>query len=79
MYGNVDDSAASEVAFGPKLFELNPEGTVMRCKKCGYISFDKVETCSKCAASLADVSGQISGTVQKVDAPFFLASVLGDA
>lgn len=79
MYGNADDSTANEVAFGPKLFELNLEGTVMRCTKCGYISFDKVETCSKCAASLVEISEKISGTVQKVEAPAFLVSVIGVA
>ncbi len=50
----------------------------MRCLKCGYISFDKVQTCSKCAASLAEVSESISGTVLKVETPFFLASVMSE-
>ena len=49
----------------------------MRCPKCGYISFDKVESCSKCAASLAEISENILGTAQKVEAPAFLASVIG--
>jgi hypothetical protein len=43
----------------------------MRCPKCGYISFDHVETCLKCKK---DISGtvDVNGTTYHVAAPSFL-------
>lgn len=43
----------------------------MRCPKCGYISFDHVETCLKCKK---DISGKVDvvGTTYHAAAPSFL-------
>ena len=51
----------------------------MRCPKCGYISFDQEDTCGKCSASLAEISGRLAGTGVRVRESFFLASVTGQA
>jgi hypothetical protein len=51
----------------------------MRCPKCGYISFDQEETCGKCSASLAEISGRLTGTGVRVQEFFFLGSVTGQA
>ena len=52
----------------------------MRCPKCGYISFDHVETCLKCKK---DISGEVEveGTTYNAAAPSFLkvpARILSD-
>ncbi|MCJ7600373.1 MAG: hypothetical protein MUO63_02595, partial [Desulfobulbaceae bacterium] len=47
--------------------------------KCGYISFDQEEACTKCDASLAEISRSLGGTAVRVQESFFLASVLGQA
>jgi len=44
----------------------------MRCPKCGYITFDHLETCTKCRKKIAVVAEQLSGTVFKAEAPAFL-------
>ncbi len=44
----------------------------MRCPKCGYITFDHLEICTKCRKEIAAVSEQLSGTVFKAEAPAFL-------
>lgn len=44
----------------------------MRCPKCGYISFDNLETCTKCRKNIAEVSQQLSGKVCKAETPVFL-------
>jgi len=51
----------------------------MRCPKCGYISFDQEEACTKCDASLAEISRSLGGTAVRVQESFLLASVLGQA
>jgi hypothetical protein len=51
----------------------------MRCPKCGYISFDQEEACAKCDANLAEISRVLAGTAVRVQEPFFLASILGQA
>lgn len=48
----------------------------MRCPKCGYISFDRVERCGKCAHGLSEVAGQLNGTMAKVVTPGFLQPLL---
>lgn len=47
----------------------------MRCPKCGYISFDRVERCGKCANDLVAVAAQLRGPMAKVTAPAFLGAV----
>jgi hypothetical protein len=44
----------------------------MRCPKCGYISFDHLETCTKCGKDISSLIGQLTGTVFKAEAPAFL-------
>ncbi len=50
----------------------------MRCPKCGYISFDGIETCAKCTTVFSEGDRSFSGTVFKGGASFFLASVFED-
>jgi hypothetical protein len=44
----------------------------MRCPKCGYISFDHLETCPKCKKSIESPSESFHGSVYNVAAPAFL-------
>ena len=44
----------------------------MRCPKCGYITFDHLETCTKCGKNIAAESAKLSGTVFKARVPLFL-------
>ena len=48
----------------------------MRCNKCGYISFDNLDSCPKCAVSLTETATQLQGAVFQAEAPFFLGSVV---
>ncbi len=43
----------------------------MRCPKCGYISFDHVETCLKCNKAISG-SQEAEGTTYQASAPSFL-------
>lgn len=51
---------------------LQVKAKTMRCPKCGYITFDHLETCTKCKRKIAAMSEQLSGTVFKAEAPAFL-------
>jgi hypothetical protein len=44
----------------------------MRCPKCGYISFDHLETCLKCSKDVSKAASQVGGTTYNVAAPSFL-------
>ena len=44
----------------------------MRCPKCGYISFDHLETCKKCQKYIGDVGAEINGTTYNAETPLFL-------
>ncbi len=44
----------------------------MRCPKCGFISFDNVETCLKCNKDISEVSAAFEGTTFNVTTPVFL-------
>lgn len=44
----------------------------MRCPKCGYITFDHLETCTKCRKNIAAASQQMAGTIYKAETPAFL-------
>ena len=55
----------------------------MRCPKCGYISFDHLDTCGKCNKDLSVVSESFDGGLDNTKAPLFLvinseADVVGD-
>lgn len=44
----------------------------MRCSKCGYISFDHLETCKKCHKSVNQAESGLNGTVFDTAVPSFL-------
>lgn len=44
----------------------------MRCPKCGYISFDHIDTCLKCKKPIPEGASQTVGTTYNVEAPSFL-------
>ena len=44
----------------------------MRCPKCGFTSFDHLETCKKCHKALTDVAAAVNGTTYEAVAPLFL-------
>jgi uncharacterized OB-fold protein len=44
----------------------------MRCPKCGYISFDHLETCLKCKKEIKSAADAVSGSVFNVVTPVFL-------
>lgn len=44
----------------------------MRCPKCGFISFDHLETCKNCQKPLDDLLATISGTTYDAAPPMFL-------
>ncbi|SHO51735.1 hypothetical protein [Desulfopila aestuarii] len=44
----------------------------MRCPKCGFISFDYLETCLKCKKDIQSTSENLHGSVFNVAAPTFL-------
>jgi len=45
---------------------------IMRCPKCGYISFDHLETCKKCHKYLGNTTAEINGTTYDAAPPLFL-------
>lgn len=45
---------------------------IMRCPKCGYISFDQMEICGGCKKNIAKFSKDLSGVVFKSESPDFL-------
>lgn len=44
----------------------------MRCPKCGYISFDHLDTCLKCNKEISKASDSLRGTAFNVAPPSFL-------
>nr|WP_321465764.1 hypothetical protein [uncultured Desulfobulbus sp.] len=44
----------------------------MRCPKCGYTSFDHLESCKKCHKTFGPASEEINGTTYEAVAPLFL-------
>jgi len=44
----------------------------MRCPKCGFISFDHLETCKKCQKYLGDIVAELNGTTYDAAPPLFL-------
>ncbi|VAW40851.1 hypothetical protein MNBD_DELTA04-1042 [hydrothermal vent metagenome] len=44
----------------------------MRCPKCGFISFDLVETCGKCGKNISEEMGLPPGTTTPIEPPRFL-------
>jgi hypothetical protein len=44
----------------------------MRCPKCGYISFDHLESCINCSKDFSDLTSATIGTTYSVSAPSFL-------
>jgi hypothetical protein len=59
---------------------FQPKGiNKMRCTKCGYISFDQSDSCSKCDTDLTIISSQLNGTALKVETPYFLDPALEES
>ena len=50
----------------------------MRCPKCGFISFDQQPSCTKCNADLSAAAPTLTGTGERVTAPFFLGAILNE-
>lgn len=50
----------------------------MRCPKCGYISFDHLESCRKCKKNIMDTAMELNGTMYNVIPPTFLKIVIDD-
>jgi hypothetical protein len=50
----------------------------MRCPKCGYISFDHVDSCLKCNKDISKVSSAVEGTTYNVAPPSFLRFSSGE-
>ncbi|MGE4559727.1 MAG: hypothetical protein AB7E77_05990 [Desulfobulbus sp.] len=44
----------------------------MRCPKCGYTSFDHMESCKKCHKSFGTAADEINGTTYEAVVPLFL-------
>ena len=44
----------------------------MRCPKCGFISFDHLETCKKCHKHLGEIIAEVNGTTYDATVPLFL-------
>lgn len=44
----------------------------MRCPKCGYLSFDHMDTCVKCNKDISKASSGLDGTTYNVAPPSFL-------
>jgi len=49
----------------------------MRCPKCGYISFDRLNNCDKCGKDISAASASLNGVISDVRPPFFLEAVVG--
>lgn len=45
---------------------------LMRCPKCGYISFDNMETCLKCGKDISAATSAFQGSTLNVENPSFL-------
>lgn len=50
----------------------------MRCPKCGYISFDHIDSCLKCTKDIKETSTDLQGTTFNAASPSFLAAFAGD-
>jgi len=44
----------------------------MRCPKCGYISFDRLEKCLNCNKDIETISSNLSGSTYNIEAPSYL-------
>ncbi len=49
----------------------------MRCPKCGYISFDHIQSCTNCGKDLVETAAELQGTARKTQFSYFLGSVIG--
>jgi hypothetical protein len=56
-----------------KSISLEKGKVIMRCSKCGYISFDHLDSCRKCHKPMTNA--QLKGTTYSAVAPLFLQDV----
>ncbi len=49
----------------------------MLCPKCGYISFDSLDSCPSCNQDLAETRKTLNGTAIMVEEQYFLGSIYG--
>ncbi len=50
----------------------------MRCPKCGFISFDHIDSCLKCTKDIKETSTDLQGTTFNAASPSFLTAFAGD-
>lgn len=50
----------------------------MRCPKCGYISFDKITSCSQCQTDVTELASALNGTGFQPLNTFYLGKLLPD-
>ncbi|WP_310600647.1 hypothetical protein [Desulfobulbus sp.] len=50
----------------------------MRCPKCGFTSFDHLETCKKCHKYLGDLCTELNGTAYDASPPLFLTFAVNE-
>lgn len=50
----------------------------MRCPKCGFISFDHIDSCLKCAKEIQETSSDMKGTTFNATSPSFLGTFSGN-
>lgn len=50
----------------------------MRCPKCGFISFDNLDTCLKCSKDISATTKAFLGSIQNVATPSFLKISIPD-
>ncbi|PIE58800.1 MAG: hypothetical protein CSA33_01225 [Desulfobulbus propionicus] len=69
----------TSVSFKSKMSgTCNTKGKIMRCPKCGYISFDHLEHCKKCRKPIGALLKEIQGTTYDVEPPRFLHFASGN-
>jgi len=49
----------------------------MKCPRCGYISFDHLDTCKSCGKNVASARDLVNVTSVRPNTPFLLGSLVG--
>lgn len=56
--------------------QFSVKARIMRCPKCGFISFDILEKCVKCGKNISAASEDFGGTVAGVPPPLFFKTAV---